>query len=68
MVLVNLKSLILNEQGPFRLAVSLRQTKNKFLRVPCVSAVKSLFWTSMMWATVYFTFVMLAEIIRNFTP
>jgi hypothetical protein len=55
MALVVIKNLVLNEQGPFRLAVSLRQTKNFFLRVPCVSAVKTLFWTSMVFQVILST-------------
>jgi len=47
MPLVPVKSLVRKERKAFCLAESLRQTKNFYLCVLGVSAVKMLFWPSM---------------------
>jgi len=48
MAVAAIMSIVFKKQRPFSLAVSPRQSKNFFLRVLCASAVKILFWTSMI--------------------
>jgi hypothetical protein len=47
MAMADIMSFVLERQEPFCLAVSLRQTKT-FSSAPSASAVKTLFWTSMI--------------------